>query len=119
MESREAINIANLKQYLLGSLPQSEVEVVELSVISGEISEDELLWAESELMEDYLDETLSPTEVEMFKENFLVSPERAAQLRQISLIKNYVRDAAAKKVPEKTRQTVPESFAEKLRNFFR
>lgn len=73
MRNNQEINIANLKQYLLGNLPPQEAEAIDLQIISDESSEEKLLWAESELMEDYLDETLSPTDVELFKENFLVS----------------------------------------------
>lgn len=118
MQSNQEIHIANLKQYLLGNLSPSEVEAIDLHIISDESSEEELLWAESELMEDYLDETLSPSEIELFRENFLVSPERRAQLRQISLMRNYARNCATKGAAEKMRDAPPESFYAKLKNFF-
>lgn len=116
-ESRE-FEIADLKQYLLGNLAPPEAEAIDLQIISDESSEEKLLWAESELMEDYLDETLSPPEVELFKENFLVSPERRAQLRQISLMRNYARNCAPKDATEKASETLPESFYEKLKKNF-
>jgi hypothetical protein len=118
MQNNQEINIANLKQYLLGNLPPPDAEAIDLQIISDESSEEELLWAESELIEDYLDETLSPPEVELFKENFLVSPERRAQLRQISLVRNYARNCAPKDVAEKVSNAPPESFYEKLKIFF-
>jgi hypothetical protein len=116
-ESRE-FEIADLKQYLLGNLTPAESETIDLQIISDESLEDELHWAESELMEDYLDETLSPPEVESFRTNFLISSERKAQLRQISLMRNYARNAATKGVSEKVCGEEPENFFEKLKNFF-
>ncbi len=118
MQSKQEINVASLKQYLLGNLPPPEIEAIDLQIISNESSEEKLLWAECELMEDYLDETLSPPEVELFKENFLVSPERRAQLKQISLVRNYARNCAPKYVAEKASEKPPESFYEKLKFFF-
>jgi len=118
MHSNREINIANLKQYLLGNLSPPEAEAIDLQIISDESSEEKLLWAESELMEDYLDETLSPPDVELFKENFLVSPERRAQLKQISLMRNYARKCVPKDVAEKASETPPESFYEKLKKIF-
>ena len=116
-ESRE-FEIADLKQYLLGNLAPAESEAIDLQIISDESLEDELHWAESELMEDYLDETLSPPDVESFRTNFLISSERKAQLRQISLMRNYARNAATEGVSEKVCDKEPESFFEKLKNFF-
>ncbi len=106
-----------MKQYLLGNLPSPETEAIDLQIISDESLEEKLLWAESELMEDYLDETLSPPEVELFKENFLVSPERKMQLRQVYLVRNYAQNCAPKDVSEEVSETLPESFFEKLKNF--
>ncbi len=118
MRNNQEINIANLKQYLLGNLPPQEAEAIDLQIISDESSEEKLLWAESELMEDYLDETLSPTDVELFKENFLVSPERRAQLRQISLVRNYAQNCAPKDAAAKASNAASESFYEKLKKNF-
>ncbi len=118
MQETRKFEIADLKRYLLGNLTSAESEAIDLQIISDENLEDELYWAESELMEDYLDETLSPSEVESFGKNFLVSAERKAQLRQISLVRNYARTAAIKGISENVCGTQPESFYEKLKNFF-
>jgi len=118
MHNNEEINISNFKQYLLGNLPSPDAEAIDLQIISDESLEEKLLWAESELMEDYLDETLSPQEVELFEKNFLVSPERQIQFRQISQMRSYARKAATKEVSEKVCVTVPEGFFEKMKKFF-
>jgi len=121
MQGNKEIEIADLKQYLLGDLAPPESEAIDLQVITDENLEEKLFWAESELMEDYLDETLSPSEVESFGVNFLVSSERKAQLRQISLMRSYARNAASKGVSEKVcgaAATEEVGFFDKLKNFF-
>ena len=111
------MSVNDFKQYLLGNLPLPESEAIDLQIISDEDSEEKLLWAESELMEDYLDETLSPNEIELFESNFLVSPERVFQFKQISLMRNYARRAATKAVSEKACETAPQGLFEKLKIF--
>jgi hypothetical protein len=118
MYSNEEINISNLKQFLLGNLPPPDIEEIDLLIISDESLEEKLLWAESELMEDYLDETLSPQEVELFEKNFLVSQERQIQFRQILQLRSYARNAARKEVSEKVCVSAPEGFFDKLKKFF-
>ena len=117
MESKGQININDFKQYLLGNLSPPESEAIDLQIISDEDSEEKLLWAESELMEDYLDETLSPKEIELFENNFLVSSERVFQFKQISSMRNYARRAATKPVSEKACETAPQGLFEKLKIF--
>lgn len=118
MHSNGEKNIKDYKQYLLGNLSPPESEAIDWQIISDADSEEKLLWAESDLIEDYLDETLSSNEIELFKSNFLVSSERISQFKQISLMRNYARRAATKSVSEKACETAPESFSAKLKNFF-
>ncbi len=118
MQSNGEINITDYKRYLLGNLSPPEFEAIDLQIIADENSEEKLLWAESELMEEYLDKMLSPDEIELFKSNFLVSSERISQFKQISLMRNYARRAATKPISEKACETAPEGFSEKLKNFF-
>ena len=118
MHKNGETNIKNYKQYLLGNLSPPESEAIDLQIISDKDSEENLLWAESDLIEDYLDETLSPNEIELFKGNFLVSFERVSQFKQISLMRNYARRAATKSVAEKACETAPEGFSAKLKKFF-
>ena len=118
MKSNGQAEIANLKRYLLGGLSPEENEVVGYQVIAGEISEEKLLWAENELIEDYLDQTLTPAETAMFESDFLVSPERAAHLKQIALIRNYARNSAAKTFAEKE-FAAPETLLAQIKVYFR
>ncbi len=117
MQSNEEVNIVNLKRYLLGSLPPPETEAIDLQIIADG-SEEQFLWAESELMEDYLDDALSPSDIKLFEENFLVSLERAAQLKQISLMRSYARTAATKASPiVAVAEPPPKNLLEKLKIF--
>lgn len=118
MQSEKETVVSNLKSYLLGTLPATEIETLDLQVISGEIPEEQLLWAESELIEDYLDKTLAPSEMQSFRERFFASPERVARIKQISMLKNYVRNRAAMEKPAKIAETLEESFPAKIKKFF-
>lgn len=118
MQSNVETNIKDFKQYLLGNLSPPESEAIDLQIIADEDSEEKLLWAESELMEDFLDESLSADEIVLFKNNFLVSSERISQFKQISLMRNYARRTANKSVSENACEPAAESFFEKLKFFF-
>ncbi len=81
----------NLKQYLLGTLSERENEELDLRLISNESFAEELLLAEHELIEDHLEGTLSGDEAALFASNFLTSPERRVLLREVSLLKDFVK----------------------------
>lgn len=78
-----------LKRYLLGVLSDQENEAIDLRVISDETFEEELSLAEDDLIEDFLEETLSPDEKNLFYLNFLTSPLRRARLREIGVLKEF------------------------------
>ena len=78
-----------LKKYLLGSLDESSNEGIGLQILSDERLEEQLLIAENDLMEDFLDKNLSSEEVKLFQENFLVCNDREKQLNEISLFRQY------------------------------
>ena len=84
-----------LKQFLLGTLPESENEELDLRIISDESFAEELSLAEHELIEDHLEGSLSGDETARFESNFLVSPERRAMLREISLLKEFAKKQIA------------------------
>lgn len=86
-----------LKNYLLGNLPETEIKEIELRIISDEISEENLLLAENDLMEDFLENSLSHEEIELFGKNFLISETRKQQISEIYLLKNYARNKNAAK----------------------
>lgn len=85
----------NLKNYLLGASEGSEIEDIDLRIISCEIPAEQLELAESELIEDYLEGNLSEHERRLFEDNFLVSGERCDQLEEIELLKKYAKSSEA------------------------
>ena len=107
-----------LKSYLLGNLGEKEIEEIDLKIISGSILEEELRLAEDILMEDYLDGTLSPREIELFKNNFLVSDARESNLKVLSLLKTRAGNPVQNESRENASVSPPENLFQKLKSFF-
>lgn len=80
-------NAAKLRRYLLGDLAEDEAVEMDIEVIANESIESQLSLAESDLVEDYLEGSLTSEEVRLFQTNFLVSPRRERQVKEISLVK--------------------------------
>lgn len=89
-----------LKKYLLTDMSEDEAEEIDLKIISDENFVAELTHAEEDLMEEFLDEELSEAELGLFHKNFLVSDERKARLKQISLLRNYAQKESQEKFRE-------------------
>jgi hypothetical protein len=73
----------------------------------GTIDPETLEFCESELVEEYLENSLSPNEIELFKTNFLVTNERQDLLNELRLLKRVSSDAFvfdAKKFEEAAKQ---------------
>jgi hypothetical protein len=84
-----------LRQYLLGSLSESEREDLDLRVIEDESITEEVALAEHEILEDFLEGDLSAEEERLFNANFLISPERRSMLRRIALLKEFAKKKTA------------------------
>lgn len=106
-----------LKQYLLGNLASTEAEKIDLQIIQDAEMEERLHFAENELMESYLEKTLSPSEIDLFQKNFLVSPERQSHFRQIALLRNYARTVEPK-TAAKSAKDDSEGFLAAIQKFF-
>lgn len=100
-----------IKNYLLGNLSEVELDEIALQIISGSISEENLLTAEHDLIEDYLEKSLLPAELELFHTNFLAMPERKRLVSLISVLKNYAQRQTSK---EKLAKTEPIGFFRKV-----
>lgn len=84
---------SRIRQYLLGTLAEKEVEELDLQIISDESFEEKFLVAEHELVEDYLEGVLSAEEKKLFRDNFLASCEERRKLFQdVSLLKEYAKN---------------------------
>jgi hypothetical protein len=76
-----------LKNYFLGGLRQSEIEEIELRVISEESFAETMQITEDDLMEDYLDAKLTFSENALFEKNYLTTAERRENLRIFAMMK--------------------------------
>lgn len=83
-----------LRKYLLDDLPDSEMGEVDLWIIADEMSGESVSAAEHDLIEDYLERTLSVEEEALFRSKFLVSAERRCQYDEVLRLKRF---AAAEK----------------------
>ncbi len=109
---------SQLKNYLLGKSDAQAEEEIGVQIIADETFEEKLLIAENDLIEDFLDKTLSPEEENLFYENFLVCEDRQRQLKEM----NFFRKASKKYLQtenliEKTDEPA-KSFWEKIKNSF-
>lgn len=83
---------ASLRLYLLGNLDDAAQARIETRLMTDEQFGNEISAAEEELIEDFLEGALTPVESRLFNSHFLTSDVRKAQLREISLLKSYVKD---------------------------
>jgi hypothetical protein len=79
----------NYKNYFLGLLSADAVETLELRIISDNEVEAELLEAENNLVEKYLDNKLVNEETQAFNENYLITNERSERVSLINKLRNY------------------------------
>ena len=102
------------RNYLLGNLPEAETEKIDIDIISGKVPEEDLQIAEHDLIENYLEKSLTANEVELFHKNFLLSREREMQLEFISQLKSHAKSAEPALVVESEPAGV--SFIGQLQN---
>jgi hypothetical protein len=101
---------AELKNYFLGLMSKNDVEAIDLRIISDDGIEFELLEAENDLIEEYLDGKLVNDELKAFNDNFLITDERKERVEFVRLIRN-----AGDKQPIESE--IKPSFFERLKAF--
>ncbi len=106
---------SNLRQYLLGNLPEAESDALEIQIMSDDQTGEEVALAESNLIEDFLENSLTPAETELFTHHYLILPERRKKLELVYLLKK--RAMTVKAIPETT-LVAEQSFFDKLKEFF-
>ena len=94
--SAELENELPLRSYLLGNLNQDAQQRIEQQLMTDSAAFDELLCVEDELIEDYLENTLSEKERHSFENYFLLAPERQRQLAFTRTLKRYVAEQKQK-----------------------
>lgn len=90
-----------IRQYLLQQLPDSEQQALELRLLGDQELNEELERVEDELIDEYLENQLSPEEQLRFKEIFLASPERKRQLEAGQALRRYLNTQRQTESPPK------------------
>lgn len=95
-----------VRKYLLGNLgDEAKMHQIEENLLLDGDFEEHLSIAEDELVEAYLDETLTATERERFLHFFLITPERIEKLRFIRNLRKYAgKSDAAQTVKQFSKQ---------------
>lgn len=107
---------ARLKQFLLDNLSEKETEEIGLQIISDEDFEEKMMFAEESLIEDFLEDSLSSEEKELFFSNFLTCQERIEILEETALMKKYAQTHFVKKINE-INEINSTGFFQILKNF--
>jgi hypothetical protein len=84
----------NLKSYLLGTLSEPERTVIDRGILTNEDDFEQVLLAEDDLIEDYLQDNLSAIERLHFEQCFLADPERQQKLQLARALHRYANDHA-------------------------
>ena len=86
-------------QYLLGKLGVEEQQRFEEQLMTQESLFDELMVLEDELIDEYLQGTLSPVDRADFERHFLATPERQQKLQFAQALRKHVAAAALQQSP--------------------
>ncbi|HYL98832.1 MAG TPA: hypothetical protein VEZ90_07740 [Blastocatellia bacterium] len=86
-----------IRRYLLSDLPEEESEKVELRIMSDREYSGLVDILESELIDDYADDALSPADRERFERLFLTVPERQEHVAFAIALRKYVDEHAGSK----------------------
>jgi hypothetical protein len=95
------IDKAEMRSYLLGNLEADRRAALEESLLSDAGIYEELLLAEEELIDQYVENKLSPSERHQFDTNFLITAERQKKLRFGRLLRRYLDSQPVPIPPEK------------------
>ena len=94
-----AVDERQICQYLLGQLGLEQQQRFEEQLMTQEGVFDELVVLEDELIDEYLQGTLSPVDRADFEKHFLATPERQQKLQFARALQKHVAAAALKQTP--------------------
>ena len=101
MKDEAAVTDAFLRQYLLGNVDDEERQRIETLFLTDSNTRERLLVAEQDLMEDYLENSLTPADKERFLLHYAQTPEQQRKLRITKSIKDWAL------TEESSTQTIP------------
>jgi hypothetical protein len=107
-----------LKKFLIGNLDEKMSEAIGVQIISDPGFKEKLEIAENDLIEDFLEKNLTPVEETLFYENFLVCDDRVNDLKQLSWLKSYAKNALQTEILDKSVTNLNESFWTNLKTLF-
>lgn len=81
-----------IRQYLLGELDEQDREQLEQRVITNPDYKEEVLIMEEELLEDYVNGSLSPRELELVREKYSATPALRRKVEIARALNDYVTD---------------------------
>lgn len=95
-------------RYLLGTATDAEDEEIGVRIIEDLSFAEQVSQSEFDLIEDYLEGSLSAADHELFELQYLISEERRERVREIALLKKYAtRSAEFEAVAEPAAKMVP------------
>jgi hypothetical protein len=100
----DLVTDASLRQFLLGQLDEEQRQQIEKIFITDSQARERILLVEQDLIEDYLDESLTAAERNQFLQQFAATP---AQRRKLRITKS-IKERAAK---EQAFRPVPETIS--------
>lgn len=85
-----------IRQFLLGELDEDTRRRVDEVFLCDAEARQRILIGEEDLIDDYLDNLLSPTEVELFLQNYLTSPQQKQRLETAKSLRAFVETESAR-----------------------
>ena len=85
----EAVSESAVRQFLLGNVDDDERRRIESLFISDSTAREKILAAEQDLIDDYLDGSLTPADKQRFIEQYTADPAQRRKLRIATSIKEW------------------------------
>lgn len=112
----EGINI-KIRQFLLGSAPEKDAEEIGRRILTDRGFDEEMSFAEENLIEDFLNDGLTAEERKLFRQNFLTSPARVELFKEISQLRAYAQEHFAKASQTAPDEESSDGFFENFKRF--
>ena len=93
---------SQIRRYLLHQVSDEERQAIELYLMENEHFLEKLNLVEADLIEDYLDQMLSPEDTELFETKFLRHPKRVEDLKFTEALLKRAREIRNNKEYEKS-----------------
>ena len=113
--NEESMTDALLREFLLGMLDDNTQERIETLFLTDPHTKEKLLVVEQDLMDDYLEDNLSPEDKDRFVSRYAQTDEQRRQIRITRTIKDWALREAMSPQPAPTASSVWSRFWSRLR----